>query len=141
MKKQRNRWLAEAYILDELEPAERDAFEEHFSDCTDCTADVLDAAAVADGIRTRSTTSNVIPIRHYQSRWAVAAAGAAVVIGLAYAYVPQIATELPQLAARWRDSAPPIGDSPRVAVDVRADRPGLGAGRRDAPQNPSGSAG
>jgi anti-sigma factor RsiW len=81
--------VAEAYILDDLEPAERTAFEEHFFDCTDCTADVLDAATVADGIRTENTNVVAFP-RHYP-RWAAAAAGAAVAIGLAYQYVPQIA--------------------------------------------------
>jgi hypothetical protein len=80
---------AEAYILDDLDPAERTAFEEHFFDCTDCTADVLDAATVADGIRTENT--NVVAFPNHYSRWAAAAAGAAVVIGLAYQYVPQIA--------------------------------------------------
>jgi hypothetical protein len=78
---------AERYILDDLEPAERDAFEEHFFDCTECTADVRDAAKVADGVR---TGIRVVPVKHY-SRWAAAAAGAAVAIGLAYQYVPQIA--------------------------------------------------
>jgi hypothetical protein len=78
---------AEAYVLDDLEPAEREAFEEHFFDCTDCTADVRDAAKVADGVR---TAVRVMPVKHY-SRWAAAAAGAAVAIGLAYQYVPQIA--------------------------------------------------
>jgi hypothetical protein len=78
---------AEAYILDDLKPNERDAFEDHFFDCTDCTADVRDAAKVADGVR---TAIRVMPVKHY-SRWAAAAAGAAVAIGLAYQYVPQIA--------------------------------------------------
>jgi hypothetical protein len=78
---------AEAYILDDLNPNERDAFEEHFFDCTDCTADVRDAAKVADGVR---TGIRVVPVKHY-SRWAAAAAGAAVAIGLAYQYLPQVA--------------------------------------------------
>ncbi|MGA8809281.1 MAG: zf-HC2 domain-containing protein, partial [Thermoanaerobaculia bacterium] len=52
---------AEAYVLDDLEAAERNAFEEHFFDCTDCTADVLDAAKVADGVR----TGNVVRFRDY----------------------------------------------------------------------------
>jgi hypothetical protein len=78
---------AERYILDDLDPAERDAFEEHFFDCTECTADVCDTAKIADGVR---TGIRVVPVRHY-SRWAAAAAGAAVAIGLAYQYVPQIA--------------------------------------------------
>jgi hypothetical protein len=77
---------AERYILDDLEQAERDAFEEHFFDCTDCTADVRDAAKVADGVR---TGIRVVPVKHY-SRWAIAAAAAAVAIGLAYQFGPQI---------------------------------------------------
>jgi len=75
---------AEAYILDELNPAERNAFEEHFFDCTDCTADVLDAETIADGIR---TGRNVVPLHQplrYSPRWAVAAAAAVVAIGLVY---------------------------------------------------------
>jgi hypothetical protein len=78
---------AERYILDDLEPAERDSFEEHFFDCTECTADVRDAAKIAGGVR---TGARVVPVKHY-SRWAAAAAGAAVAIGLAYQYVPQVA--------------------------------------------------
>src|SRR4051794_19198223 len=78
---------AEAYILDDLEPAERTAFEEHFFDCTDCTADVLDAVTVADGIRTEKT--NVVAFPHHYSRWAAAAAGAAVAIGLGGPYRPR----------------------------------------------------
>jgi hypothetical protein len=78
---------AEAYILGQLTPDERDAFEEHFFDCTDCTADVRDDARIAGGVR---TGVRVVPVRHY-SRWAAAAAGAMVAIGLAYQYVPQVA--------------------------------------------------
>src|SRR5437660_12586249 len=77
---------AERYILEDLEPAEHDAFEEHFFDCTECTADVRDAAKVADGVR---TGIRVVPVKHY-SRWAIAAAAAAVAIGLAYQFGPQI---------------------------------------------------
>jgi hypothetical protein len=94
---------AEAYVLDDLEAAERNAFEEHFFDCIDCTADVLDAAKIADGVR---TGTNVVPFRHY-SRLAAAAAAAAVAIGLAYNYVPQVATN-------WRHPSAPIGQPARV---------------------------
>jgi hypothetical protein len=100
---------AEAYILDDLEAADRNAFEEHFFDCTDCTADVLDAATIADGVR---TGTNVVPFRHY-SRWAAAAAAAAVAIGLTYNYVPQVATN-------WRHPSAPIGESAQVAPDSQS---------------------
>src|ERR1700686_3861484 len=32
--------MTERYLLDELEPAARDEFEEHFFDCKDCAVDV-----------------------------------------------------------------------------------------------------
>lgn len=86
---------AEAYILDDLEPAERNAFEEHFFDCTDCASDVLDAAAVADGVRTdiadgeRTETTNVVPFPHPYSRWAAAAAAIAIAAVLSYHYWPR----------------------------------------------------
>jgi hypothetical protein len=99
---------AAAYILDDLEAAERNAFEEHFFDCTDCTSDVLDAATIADGIR---TGTNVVRFRHYP-RLAAAAAAAAVAIGLAYNYVPQVATN-------WRHPSTPIGAPARVARDAQ----------------------
>ena len=106
---------AEAYVLDDLEAAERNAFEEHFFDCTDCTADVLDAAKIADGVR----TGNVVRFRGY-SRWAAAAAAAAVAIGLAYNYVPQVATI-------WRHPSAPIGQQASVpareqTIDLDASR-------------------
>jgi len=106
---------AEAYVLDDLEAAERNAFEEHFFDCTDCTIDVLDAATIADGVR----TGNVVRFRGY-SRWAAAAAAAAVAIGLAYNYVPQV-------ASLWHRTPAPIGQQASVpareqTIDLDASR-------------------
>jgi hypothetical protein len=109
---------AEAYILDDLEAAERNSFEEHFFDCTDCAADVLDAATIADGVRTGTT--NVLPFPHPYSRWAAAAAVAAAAIGLAYNYVPQV-------ASNWRHPSAPIGQpasvpAPAQIIDLDATR-------------------
>jgi hypothetical protein len=107
---------AEAYVLDDLETAERNAFEEHFFDCTDCTADVLDAAKIADGVR----TGNVVRFRDY-SRWAAAAAAAAVVIGLSSQYAPQI-------AGLWKHSPAPIGQAahaipvPELPIELETTR-------------------
>jgi hypothetical protein len=42
---------AEGYLLGELTPAERDAFEEHFFDCEECGQAVRDGAAFRDGMR------------------------------------------------------------------------------------------
>jgi len=41
----------EAYILDQMTPEERDAFEAHYFDCTECTAAVLEGATVAEAVR------------------------------------------------------------------------------------------
>jgi hypothetical protein len=38
----------EKYLLDELSPQERDEFEEHFFDCSDCAADLKTTAAFLD---------------------------------------------------------------------------------------------
>lgn len=43
----------ERYTLDEMAPAERDAFEEHFFDCSECADAVRDATKFAAGVRTR----------------------------------------------------------------------------------------
>src|SRR5437660_4717697 len=80
---------AEAYILDDLETAERNAFEEHFFDCTDCAADVLDAAKIADGIR---TGTNVVPLPTKFNWWAVAASVLAAGLGYEnFVLMPRIA--------------------------------------------------
>ncbi|HEV7429391.1 MAG TPA: hypothetical protein VGQ46_23805 [Thermoanaerobaculia bacterium] len=107
---------AERYILDDLEQAERDAFEEHFFDCTRCTADVRDAATIADGVR---TGTRIVPVKHYTG-WAAAAAAAAVVIALSTQYAPQI-------ARLWKHSPAPAGEAARVtaldqAIELYASR-------------------
>jgi hypothetical protein len=80
---------AAAYILDDLEAAERNAFEEHFFDCTDCTSDVLDAATIADGVRTGTT--NVVPFKTRVNWWAVAASVFATLLGYqSLVVVPQM---------------------------------------------------
>lgn len=96
---------AERYILDELDPAERDAFEEHFFDCSVCTADVRDAAKIAGGVR---TGTRIVPAKHYAG-WAAAAAAAAVVVGLSSQYAPQI-------ASLWHRTPAPITQVARVTA-------------------------
>jgi hypothetical protein len=104
---------AEGYILGQLNPDERDAFEEHFFDCTDCTADVRDDARIAGGVR---TGIRAVPVRHY-SRWAAAAAGAVVAIGLAYQYVPQVAG-LRHHSSNPTSQAAAIPESQRIDLDT-----------------------
>ena len=63
---------AERYILDELEPAERDAFEEHFFDCIQCSSDVRDEMKIAAGVRAAGAAEVVPPVGRF-NWWAVAA--------------------------------------------------------------------
>jgi len=43
--------MTERYLLDELDPAARDEFEEHYFNCTECAADVQAAALLVERIR------------------------------------------------------------------------------------------
>jgi hypothetical protein len=63
----------ERYLLDELTPEDRDAFEEHYFGCAECAASVKAEAALVAGVRARK-------VRRQPRRWAtwssVAAAAA-----------------------------------------------------------------
>jgi len=48
-----NQMAAEKYLLNELPPDARDAFEEHFFDCSDCALDLRAAAAFVNEARTQ----------------------------------------------------------------------------------------
>ena len=77
---------AERYVLDEMTPPERDAFEEHYFGCPACAADVRDAMTIAAMLRAeKQSRHNVVPI-HRVSRapWLAAAAMLAVVAVLTY---------------------------------------------------------
>jgi len=54
----------ERYTLDEMEPAERDAFEEHYFDCSACAEDVRDAEKFAAGVRSDGRAVVPIPAPH-----------------------------------------------------------------------------
>jgi hypothetical protein len=45
------RAAVEKYLLNELSPAERDEFEEHFFGCQECTLDLKTTAAFLDGVK------------------------------------------------------------------------------------------
>lgn len=72
---------AESYTIGELEPARRDAFEEHFFDCPVCSNDVRDAAKVVAGIRTRDVRA-ITPAAPRLKWWAAAAVAAVLSGGL-----------------------------------------------------------
>jgi hypothetical protein len=73
----------ERYTLDEMKPAERDAFEEHFFDCSICADDVLDSAKFAAGVRPPVPVPMPVPlpVPHRSNWWAVAASVFAVGLG------------------------------------------------------------
>ena len=43
--------MTERYLLNELDPAQRDEFEEHYFNCTSCAADVQAAALLVEKIK------------------------------------------------------------------------------------------
>jgi len=65
---------ADRYILGELEPTERDAFEEHFFECSVCADDVRDSAKFAAGVRTSDARVMKVPAVGRFNWWATAAA-------------------------------------------------------------------
>jgi hypothetical protein len=80
----------ERYILFEMKPDERDAFEEHFFDCRVCADDVRESARlVAAGRTVARDTANVVSFRRSWTAWIPAAAAAVLVIIAAGLYVPR----------------------------------------------------
>ena len=96
--------LSAAYVLDALEPEEREAFEEHLASCASCQEDVADLSLAASELAwaaepaapspelrerileaARAERPNVVPLRPRRGSrvWAVAAVAACVAIGLA----------------------------------------------------------
>src|SRR5258708_5142820 len=71
---------AERYTLDEMPPDERNTFEEHYFDCSECAQSVRDTALVAAG--TRSLRSQSRPSS--RGTWLAVAASAALVAVIGY---------------------------------------------------------
>jgi hypothetical protein len=112
---------AERYVLGEMEPAERDAFEDHFFDCNECSSDVRDETKIAAGVR---TAGRVEPANHF-TRWAVAAA-VVIAVGGAYRWQHRVPTSIGQPVRIVATEQPIELDSPRGPDDVhklRPDRP------------------
>jgi anti-sigma-K factor RskA len=62
---------AERYVLGEMEPTEREAFEDHFFDCAECSSDVRDETKIATGMGTEEALT--APRAGRFNGWAVAA--------------------------------------------------------------------
>jgi putative zinc finger protein len=73
---------AERYLLGEMTPEDRDAFEEHFFGCAACAADVRDGAMIRSAIRTEKANRTRQPRFGGARQWLTAAALAAVVGGV-----------------------------------------------------------
>jgi anti-sigma factor RsiW len=89
--------IAEGYVLGELLPEERDAFEEHFFQCAECAEDVRDAATVLDSLQVVLQQPKVIA---FPSRWANVWATAATIATLTFGslFMYQRAIVIPRLA-------------------------------------------
>src|SRR5436305_15330434 len=94
---------AERYLLGEMTPEDRDAFEEHFFDCSDCAADVRDGAMIRSAIPTEKANRTPQPRFGNARQWMVAAALAAAVGGVPI--VPNIALRHQIALARARHIA------------------------------------
>jgi anti-sigma factor RsiW len=120
---------AERYILGELEPAERDAFEEHFFECTVCADDVRDSAKFAAGVRTSDARVKAPAVGRF-NWWAAAASIFAALLGYqSLVVVPQMRMSMhtqTQSAPVMRLAAEAVVLEPqsrgtRVRVKVRRD--------------------
>ena len=68
---------AERYALGEMTPEERDRFEEHFFDCSECSQAVRDDVSIAAGVRATKPKQAVAPGNAW---WATAVAAALVAV-------------------------------------------------------------
>ncbi len=88
---------AERYLLNELTPEDRDAYEAHFFDCQDCALDLRAASAFVEEAkiqlpalssagRTQSTPSPVRPARKSWLNWVITPAFATPVFAAHYCW-------------------------------------------------------
>jgi len=73
---------AQRYVLDEMTPEDRDAFEEHFFGCAECHADVKDGETIADTLRREKATVHKFEPR--KSSYATGLAAAAAIALIAF---------------------------------------------------------
>jgi hypothetical protein len=99
---------AERYVLDELEAAERDAFEEHFLDCIECSSDVRDEMKIVAGVRAPGPVEaeQVEPPAGRFNWWAAAAS----------VFLATLAMENAVLLPRLAHVQPPAKSEPAGAI-------------------------
>jgi hypothetical protein len=103
---------AERYTLGEMEPSERDAFEEHYFECTLCANDVRDLAKFREGVRTPEKRVKEPPAAHF-NWWAAAASVFAAALGYqSLVVMPQMrAHDMPPMSARAAPTMRVMADS------------------------------
>ncbi len=125
----------ERYLLGDMTDAERDAFEAHFFDCTECAADVRAAATMADGARlglieaprVRPFVSPRAASTWRQSAilpWAIAATLAVVVVYQAWPTSSSF-TSLPSALALAPITLRPASRGEDASIDVAPGSPGI----------------
>ncbi|HEY2829852.1 MAG TPA: zf-HC2 domain-containing protein [Thermoanaerobaculia bacterium] len=72
---------AERYLLGEMTPEDRDAFEEHFFGCSVCAADVVDSSRVRAAIAADAPKALQLPPRPARMPWIAAAATTVILAG------------------------------------------------------------
>lgn len=72
---------AERYLMDEMTPEDRDAFEEHFFGCSVCAADVVDTSRVRAAIATDRPMAAQLPRRAARMPWIAAAVTTVILAG------------------------------------------------------------
>lgn len=121
---------AERYVLHDLPPADREAFEEHYYLCTECLADVRAGQALAEGVRAVLLTERS-PARSSEAfpkrRWwqfpaplvtASLLANAVLVIAAGYA-ISRYRGEIDTLSRPALTAAIPVATVVRSEVDVQ----------------------
>jgi anti-sigma factor RsiW len=122
----------ERYLLKEMQQAERDSFEEHFFDCSECAADVRAGATVVAAVRTGRAQVQSRP----RLAWLSVAAAAAFALISGYlggVVVPQLGGQLAAMRQE-RDAAlqprllntfrlPDVVRSASETLKIRSDRP------------------
>jgi anti-sigma factor RsiW len=124
---------AERYVLDEMPPEERDAFEEHYFDCTVCTEAVTDGTALMASGRAvlreeRQPAANVTRLRWTAGLSTAAAVAMAALLGFQtvaprLAPVPTVAaTQAPVRLVVVEPQAIRLtrGDQPATGITARA---------------------
>lgn len=99
--------LAEAYVLGELLPEQRDAFEQHFFDCAECAADVRDAAIVLDSMRSvLRAAPKVIAFPSRATAWWARIATAAAIVSMSFLAWQNFAPRPPARIAVAENASP-----------------------------------